>query len=404
MPAQVPSAAPCARRPARPASVLNLDRIRRRSRCAKAAALEQQGSDPLDEKRRQRRRAMGTRFVSGAGEGRRGKQPSAATARWRGPLPEPFPLACNRLSSLARPHVLTGSRILLAGNARRPSAQQDREIERTERAEDRKGRDSRREGSLCVFVGHGPAPFLGSSRSGGVVRLDDGCKRTRRCRRTVRSVRGQRETCKRRCRVGPGGGDPPPYCLPEGIRLRRRRGQGAAHGSSIAHRENMSRVHSGRRLRQMVDGPPLRRGRAMSSAGRRNGVARGGLAPSSSLKVASLVRCADPAWRARAGVARERRTRAVAQRARSVLDQAELHRLPHVLHVGPSQISSCPCGDRRCRRSRRAEPPLRSLARVVTVRRPGVIVSQARAATMSVSMSDLQNGSSAREGRTGDDG
>jgi hypothetical protein len=53
------------------------------------------------------------------------------------------------------------------------SAQQDRQIESAERAEDRKGRaGSRCEGMLCVFVGHGPAPFqVGSAGSPGWTRM-----------------------------------------------------------------------------------------------------------------------------------------------------------------------------------------------------------------------------------------
>jgi hypothetical protein len=43
------------------------------------------------------------------------------------------------------------------------SAQQDRQIESAEGAEDRKYRaGTRGEGAVCVFVGHGPASFSGS--------------------------------------------------------------------------------------------------------------------------------------------------------------------------------------------------------------------------------------------------
>ena len=208
---------------------------------------------------------------SHVGRGGRGSSPARAKdgqEAERGPRPErrgrplePSAPASRRLSSRPCRPACRGGGSTSPQHALRVSAQQDRQIERTERTEDRKGRDRRR-GSLCVFVGHGPAPWIQAERRGRPS--GRGYKRTRRCRRTVRSVRGQRETCKRRCRVGPGGGDPPPYCLPEGIRLRRRWGQGAAHASSIDVRENMSRVHSGRRLRQMVDGPALRRGRAIS--------------------------------------------------------------------------------------------------------------------------------------------
>ena len=110
------------------------------------------------------------------------------------------------------------------------SAQQDRQIERAERAEDRKRRAGCRcEGMLCVFVGHGPAPFQVGSAGCPAGR---GCKRTRRRRRTVRSVRKRRDMQGAPLRE-PWQRRSPACCLPEGIRLRRRCGQGVDHALSI---------------------------------------------------------------------------------------------------------------------------------------------------------------------------
>src|SRR5687767_3695732 len=113
------------------------------------------------------------------GEGGRGSSPArerdgqeaerGRPAERRGRPLEPSAPASKRLPSRpCRPACLGGGSTS-PQHALRISAQQDRQIERTERTEDRKGRDRRR-GSLCVFVGHGPAP-VGSRRSGGVVRL-----------------------------------------------------------------------------------------------------------------------------------------------------------------------------------------------------------------------------------------
>jgi hypothetical protein len=205
--------------------------------------------------------ARGTRLVSGAGEGRarsrarsagREERP-AAGAVCTGVETPPIPAVPPRLPG-RRIHLTATcpARLSAAGSA-----------DRAHRA-NRRPQGPRSPPRIVVrFRGSwSRSCWIQAERRGRPS--GRGYKRTRRCRRTVRSVRGQRETCKRRCRVGPGGGDPPPYCLPEGIRLRRRWGQGAAHASSIDVRENMSRVHWGRRLRQMVDGPALRRGRAIS--------------------------------------------------------------------------------------------------------------------------------------------